>query len=106
MTLFEALADPIRREIVQLVATGEMNAGEIASRFDVTRPAVSRHLRVLRESGLLQSRGDAQRRIYTLDPRALDELEEWVERTRSFWSGRLARLDSHLTTQLEEKVDR
>ena len=102
MTLFEALADPTRRQIVELVATREMSAGDIASRFDVTRPAISRHLRVLRESGLLRARGDAQRRIYALDPGALDELDAWIERTRSFWSSRLGRLDRHL----EETVDR
>ena len=101
-TLFEALADPTRRQIVELVALQEMSAGDIASRFDVTRPAISRHLRVLRESGLLTARGDAQRRMYALDPDALDDLDQWIERTRSFWSGRLARLDRHL----EETVDR
>jgi DNA-binding transcriptional ArsR family regulator len=101
MTVFEALADPTRRQIVQLVAMRELSAGDIASHFDVTRPAVSRHLRVLRESGLLSARGDAQRRLYTLNPGALDDLDEWVERTRSFWSGRLERLDRHL----EENVD-
>lgn len=96
MTLFEALADPTRRQIVELVAAREMSAGDIADRFDVTRPAISRHLRVLRESGLLTARGDAQRRMYTLDPSALDDLDAWIERTRSFWSSRLARLDRHL----------
>ena len=96
MDVFEALADHTRRQIVELVATGEMSAGDIAGRFEVSRPAVSRHLRVLRETGLLQARGDAQRRLYRLDPGALDELATWIERTRGFWSGRLTALDRHL----------
>ncbi len=101
MTLFEALADPTRREIVELVATREMSAGDIAGQFSVTRPAISRHLRVLRESGLLTARGDAQRRLYSLNPHALDDLDAWVERTRTFWSNRLARLDRHLEENIE-----
>ena len=101
MTVFEALADPTRRHIVELVSTDELSAGEIASRFDITRPAVSRHLRVLRESGLISARGDAQRRLYRLDPPALDELDAWVEKTRRFWAKRLAALDRHL-----EEADR
>jgi DNA-binding transcriptional ArsR family regulator len=96
MNPFEALADPTRRQIVEMVARRELSAGEIAAAFDVTRPAVSRHLRVLRESGLLTSRGDRQRRLYRIDPTALDEMERWISRTRRFWTNRLDALERQL----------
>ena len=64
-----ALADPIRREVVDLLAGGELAAGELADRFPVSRPAISRHLRVLREAGLVQVRTEGRHRFYTLDPR-------------------------------------
>jgi len=76
------LADPVRREIVELLAAGEAGAGEIAERFPVTRPAISRHLRVLREAGLVTSEVRAQRRVYRLDRGPLAELDAWLERFR------------------------
>jgi DNA-binding transcriptional ArsR family regulator len=82
-----ALADPVRREIVELLAAGEAGAGEIAERFPVTRPAISRHLRVLREAGLVTSEVRAQRRIYRLERAPLAELDAWLERFRPL-SGR------------------
>ncbi|HEY7729302.1 MAG TPA: metalloregulator ArsR/SmtB family transcription factor, partial [Gaiellaceae bacterium] len=89
MRALEALADPTRREIVDLLADGELDAGTIASRFPVSRPAVSRHLRVLREAGLVNVRPDAQRRLYALDPAPLAELDAWLARYRVFWANRL-----------------
>lgn len=80
--MLAALADPVRREIVELLAVGEAGAGEIAERFPVTRPAVSRHLRVLREAGLVTSEVRAQRRVYRLDRAPLAELDAWLERFR------------------------
>ena len=77
-----ALADPVRREIVELLATGERGAGEIAERFPVTRPAISRHLRVLREAGLVASEVRAQRRVYRLERASLAELDAWLDRFR------------------------
>ena len=77
-----ALADPVRREIVELLATGELGAGEIAERFPVTRPAISRHLRVLREAGLVASEVRAQRRVYRLERASLAELDAWLDRFR------------------------
>ncbi len=77
-----ALADPVRREIVELLAAGEMGAGEIAERFPVTRPAISRHLRVLREAGLVTSEVRAQRRVYRLERAPLAELDAWLDRFR------------------------
>jgi DNA-binding transcriptional ArsR family regulator len=77
-----ALADPVRREIVELLADGEVGAGEIAGRFPVTRPAVSRHLRVLREAGLVSSEIQAQRRVYRLERGPLAALDAWLDRFR------------------------
>ena len=102
MTVFEAIADPTRRHIVELVATRELPAGDIAAAFQVTRPAISRHLRVLRESGVLAWRGDGQRRLYRLEPAALDEIDRWIDRTRHFWAERLSKLDDHLNRQDKE----
>ena len=99
MRALEALADPTRRAIVELLADRELDAGAIAGRFPVSRPAVSRHLRVLREAGLVRVRPDAQRRVYTLDPEPLAELDAWLDRYRAFWAGRLDALDVHLRRQ-------
>jgi DNA-binding transcriptional ArsR family regulator len=95
----EALADPTRRRIVELLADGERSAGELAGEFPVSRPAVSRHLRVLREHGLVSVREEAQRRIYALDPAPLAELDVWLERYRGFWSQRLDALETQIRRQ-------
>lgn len=79
---FEALADPVRREIVEMLADGEVGAGEIAARFPVSRPAISRHLRVLREAGLVHSEVRGQHRVYRLDRGPLADLDTWLERFR------------------------
>jgi DNA-binding transcriptional ArsR family regulator len=96
MEALAVLADPTRRRIVDLLAERERDAGEIASHFDVSRPAVSRHLRVLREHGLVQSRSVAQRRVYSLDPAPLAELDAWLSKYRAFWTNRLDALDVEL----------
>ena len=96
MQALEALADPTRRRIVELLAERERDAGEIASHFDVSRPAVSRHLRVLREHGLVNARREAQRRVYALDPGPLEEIDAWLGRYRNFWTNRLDALDVQL----------
>jgi len=95
-SVFAAIADPTRRRIVELVATQELPAGDIAGAFAVSRPAISRHLRVLRQAGVLAARVDGQRRLYRLEPKALDELDSWIERTRHFWAQHLEELDEHL----------
>jgi len=92
----EALADPTRRRIVELLAERELGAGEIAAQFSISRPAVSRHLRVLREHGLVRARGEAQRRLYSLEPAPLAELDAWLDRYRGFWAQRLDALDTQL----------
>lgn len=82
MPVFAALADPVRREIVELLAVGESGAGEIAARFAISRPAVSRHLRVLREADLVRSEVRGQHRVYTLDRTPLAALDQWLDRFR------------------------
>ncbi len=101
--VFDALADPTRRRVLQLLAGRELSAGEIAASFTVTRPAVSRHLRVLREAGLVHARRDAQRRVYGLDPKPLAELDSWLAGYRPFWGDRLDLLEEHLRRTKEER---
>ena len=96
MNTLEALADPTRRRIVELLADGERSAGEIAAQFRTSRPGISRHLRVLREQGLVTTRSEAQRRLYSLDPAPLAELDAWLGRYRSFWTNRLDALDTEI----------
>jgi DNA-binding transcriptional ArsR family regulator len=91
-----ALADPTRRELVALLAAGELAAGQLADRFPVSRPAISRHLRVLREAGLVTARTDGKRRLYALDPRPLRELDAWLEPYRDLWAHRLDALDTEI----------
>ena len=103
MNAIEALADPTRRRIVELLADGERSAGDIAAQFDTSRPGVSRHLRVLREHGLVRARGDGQRRLYSLDPAPLAELDAWLARYRSFWTNRLDALDTEIRRRRRER---
>ena len=93
MSAFEALADPTRRRIVELVSEGERSAGEIASAFAISRPGVSKHLRVLREHGVIRSRSDGTRRLYSLEGEGLVELDDWIRR---FWTNRLDALETEL----------
>jgi DNA-binding transcriptional ArsR family regulator len=99
----EALADPTRRRIVELLAEGERSAGEIASHFRTARPGVSRHLRVLREHGLVQARVQGQRRLYSLDPAPLAELDAWLARYRGFWTNRLDALETEIHRRRRER---
>ena len=97
MTVFAALADPTRQRIVEMLAEREIPAGEIAGRFDMTAPAVSQHLKVLRSAGLVRVRADGQRRVYALEPTALYDLDGWLDRFRRFWSDRLDLLETRLS---------
>jgi DNA-binding transcriptional ArsR family regulator len=96
MEVFEALSDPTRRRIVELLAEDERSAGELAGHFRVSRPAVSKHLRVLREAGVVNVREDAQKRIYRLEPKALGTAERWLARHRQFWQQRLDALEAQV----------
>jgi DNA-binding transcriptional ArsR family regulator len=91
-----ALADPVRRELVDLLADGELSAGELAGRFPVSRPAISRHLRVLREAGLVTARTEGRRRVYALDPGPLRQIDDWLEPYRDLWAQRLDALDTEI----------
>jgi DNA-binding transcriptional ArsR family regulator len=99
-----ALADPTRREIVALLAHGERAAGELAEGFPVSRPAISRHLRVLREAGLVRSRTEGKRRLYALDPRPLREVADWLEPYRDLWAQRLDALDTEMARGRRERT--
>ena len=96
MTVFEALADPTRVRILDLLAARERSVAELVAQFEVTQPAVSQHLRVLREAGLVAARADAQRRIYRVSPAPLRELDRWLEPYRKFWAEELDALERHL----------
>ncbi len=96
MDTFAALADRTRRNIVEALAAGEQGFGDLADRFEMSRPAVSQHLKVLREAGLIRVRAEAQRRIYRLDDDALGEVERWLDRVRQFWNPRLDALETVL----------
>ncbi|MEO8636595.1 MAG: metalloregulator ArsR/SmtB family transcription factor [Gemmatimonadales bacterium] len=91
---FAAIADPTRRAILDALRHRERSAGDLAGLFPVSRPAVSRHLRVLRGAGLVRERRVAQSRLYSLDPTPLREVEQWIAHYRGFWAARLHNLKS------------
>ncbi len=93
---FAALADPTRRGILARLAKGEASVAELAEPFDLSQPAISKHLRVLEEAGLVRAGREAQRRPRRLDPEPLAEAAEWIESNRSAWEANFARLDQVL----------
>jgi DNA-binding transcriptional ArsR family regulator len=99
MQSLEAVADPTRRRIVELLAQRDHTAGELVAKFDLSAPAISQHLNVLRDAGLIVTRADGQSRIQSLNPAGLDELGDWLERVRSFWSRRLDALERELRAE-------
>lgn len=99
--LFTVLADDTRRHIVELLAERDRPVNEIVEAFAVSQPAISRHLRVLRDAGLVQVRRDGQRRIYRLDGRRLAELDEWLAPYRRFWANQLDALEEYLDREDE-----
>ncbi len=96
MDRFAALADPTRRRIVELLSSGELDAGTIAGHFPISKPAISRHLAHLRDGGIVHVRRDAQRRVYSLHNEGLREVETWLHRYRSVWSEKLDALENAL----------
>jgi DNA-binding transcriptional ArsR family regulator len=96
MRSLNVLADPTRQRIVEMLATGSMSSGDIARRFDVSAPAISQHLRTLRDAKLVRVRAQAQQRLYELDPEGVGELADWIARIRSFWSEKLYALEEEL----------
>jgi DNA-binding transcriptional ArsR family regulator len=93
---FSALADPTRRAILARLATGEASVNELVEPFDMSQPAISKHLRVLERAGLISRSRDAQRRPCRLEAKPLAEADEWLERYREFWEASFDRLDSLL----------
>jgi DNA-binding transcriptional ArsR family regulator len=106
MICFAALADPTRRRIVEMLAIRELPAGDIARQFQISPPAVSQHLKMLRDAGLVRVRNDAQRRIYGLERAGFDELDQWLARVRQFWSGRLDALERQLSAPATQNTKR
>jgi DNA-binding transcriptional ArsR family regulator len=96
-----ALAEPTRRRIVDRLGTSERSVGELVEALDLSQPAVSKHLRVLREAGVVSCRAAAQRRLYRVDPRPLRELDEWLAGYRRLWDTHLDALERHLDDQEE-----
>jgi len=96
MDTFVALADPTRRQIIESLAAGEASFGVLAEQFEMSRPAVSQHLKVLRDSGIVAVRADAQRRIYRLSDGGLDELDAWLSNVRNYWTQSLDNLEKVL----------
>ena len=93
---FAILAEPSRRALLKLLATSERSVGELERRLRMPQPSVSKHLRVLREAGFVESRVDAQRRVYRLRPEPLMELDSWLAPFRRFWSAHVDALERHL----------
>src|SRR3954469_5796258 len=96
MAVLEAIAEPTRRRILDAVRVGERSVGELVDEVGMHQPGVSRHLKILRDAGLVEVRRDAQRRLYRLRAEPLRELDAWLEPYRAEWSGRLDSLERHL----------
>ena len=95
-SVFEIIAEPNRRAILSLLVSSEQSVGEIERQLRMPQPAVSKHLRVLREAGFVESTVDAQRRLYRLKPKPLQEVDMWLAQFRRFWSAHLDALERHL----------
>ena len=100
---FEVLAEPNRRRILDLLRERERPVGDLVQALAVSQPAVSKHLRVLRDAGLVDVRADAQRRLYRVRPEPLQTIEEWLAPYREMWSERLDELERHLETMDEDE---
>jgi DNA-binding transcriptional ArsR family regulator len=98
-----ALADPGRRTIMERLARGPVTAGELAGLLPIARPGVSRHLRVLREAGLVEVRAEAQRRVYSLRAEPLAEIDEWLNSYRALWEHRLDALHTEVARGKRER---
>ncbi|HVV77786.1 MAG TPA: metalloregulator ArsR/SmtB family transcription factor [Mycobacteriales bacterium] len=101
---FTALAEPARREILDLLRDGERSVGELVADLRLSQPGVSKHLRVLRDAGLVEARVEAQRRVYSLRPEPLADVDAWLAPYRRLWSSRLDALEAHLATAASEEA--
>lgn len=104
---FDVLGDPVRRRILELLADGELTSGAVTEvvrrEFGISQPAVSQHLRVLRENGFARVRAEGTRRLYAVDDQGLREVDEWLDRFRRFWSGHLDALATELARGKRER---
>ena len=110
MHAFDVLGDPVRRRILELLADGEHASGEVVAivqeEFDISQPAVSQHLKVLRESGFASVRNDGTRRIYSVDAAAMQEVDAWLERFRGFWNRKLDALTTEIARGKRQRKSR
>ena len=104
-SVFDVIAEPNRRAILSLLGSSERSVGEIERQLRMPQPAVSKHLRVLREAGFVESTVDAQRRLYRLKPEPLQEIEAWLAPFRRFWSAHVDALERHLD-RMEPSLER
>ena len=102
-SVLDVIAEPTRRRILDAVRDGERSVGELVEAVGMHQPGVSRHLRVLRDAGLVEVRGDAQRRLYRLRAEPLRELDAWLEPYRAHWTSQLDALERHLATPRKER---
>jgi len=103
-SIFEVIAEPNRRAILSLLVSSEQSVGEIERQLRMSQPAVSKHLRVLRETGFVESTVDAQRRLYRLNPEPLQQLDAWLAQFRRFWSAHVDALERHLDRMERDRM--
>ena len=107
MHAFDVLGDPVRRRILELLATGEQSSGTVTdvvrAEFGISQPAVSQHLKVLREAGFTTVRVDGQRRLYTIDSRPLEEAAQWLDQFRAFWQRKFDALETEIARGKRER---
>lgn len=103
MDPFAALADPTRRRIIETLSSGELSFGVLADGFEMSRPAVSQHLKVLKDAGLVTVRAEAQRRYYRLDRNGFDSCDAWLQQVRDFWNVHLDKLEEELASTSERR---
>jgi DNA-binding transcriptional ArsR family regulator len=101
---FSALADPTRRAVLDLLRAGTRPAGEIARAFPISRPAISKHLKILRRAHLVEERREGRHRLYQLNPEPLKAVDTWLEQYRSFWTANLASLKSFVEAEYEKET--
>jgi DNA-binding transcriptional ArsR family regulator len=104
-SVFEIIAEPNRRAILSLLVSSQQSVGEIERRLRMPQPTVSKHLRVLREAGFVESAVDAQRRLYRLKPEPFEELDSWLDQFRRFWSAHVDALERHLDRMDHDRMD-
>jgi DNA-binding transcriptional ArsR family regulator len=105
-SIFEIIAEPNRRAILSLLISSEQSVGEIERQLRMTQPAVSKHLRVLRDAGFVESTVDAQRRLYRLKPGPFQELDTWLAQFRRFWSAHVDALERYLDRMNKDRMDK